>query len=124
MRRTYALFAVAVPLLFPALAPSAELSSATLRSAAQKGLALLQKTSPTFIKKGGCNSCHNQMLPAAAQALARRRGIPTRETLAPLPPSVPQLPTERIIESSAHGATPSGHELFAYGAANRPADAR
>src|SRR5947207_14019285 len=121
MRRTYALFAVAVPLLLPALAPSAELSSATLRAAAQKGLVPLEKTSPTFIKKGGCNSCHNQMLPAAAQAFARRRGIPTGETIAQLPPEVSEITTERIIEYSANGANSLGYELFAYGAANRPA---
>ena len=44
-----------------------DVSQAALRTAAQKGLDLLVKTSPTFIKKGGCNSCHAQMLPAAAQ---------------------------------------------------------
>jgi hypothetical protein len=74
MRMTTALFAAF--LLIPALAPSAELSPATLRAAAQKGLALLEKTSPTFIKKGGCNSCHNQMLPAAAQAFSAGAASP------------------------------------------------
>ena len=33
-----------------------DVSQAALRTAAQKGLDLLVKTSPTFIKKGGCNS--------------------------------------------------------------------
>jgi hypothetical protein len=125
MRMTPALFAAF--LLIPALAPSAELAvvpPATLRAAAQKGLALLEKTSPTFIKKGGCNSCHNQMLPAAAQAFARRRGIPTGEIIAQLPPEVSEITTERIIEYSTNGANSLGYELFAYGAANRPADAR
>src|SRR5947207_5856312 len=124
MRRTYALFAVAVPLLLPALAPSAELSSATLRAAAQKGLVLLEKTSPTFIKKGGCNSCHNQMLPAAAQGFARQRGIPTGDTIVQLAPELSEATTERIIEYATVNANSLGYELFAYAAANRPADAR
>src|SRR5205809_8000804 len=118
MRMTHTLFAIAAPLLFASLAPAAELSPVTLRAAAQKGLVLLEKTSPTFIKKGGCNSCHNQMLPAAAQAFARRRGIPTGETIAQLPPEVSEITTERIIEYSANGANSLGYELFAYGAAN------
>ena len=95
MRMTHTLFAIAAPLLFASLAPAAELSPVTLRAAAQRGLALLEKTSPTFIKKGGCNSCHNQMLPAAAQAFARRRGIPTGETIA-------QLSPDYVRELAAH----------------------
>jgi len=66
----------AAMLLIPVAAPAADIPAATLRAAAQKGLALLVETSPTFIKKGGCNSCHNQMLPAAAQAFARQHGVP------------------------------------------------
>jgi prenyltransferase/squalene oxidase-like repeat protein len=115
---------LATSLLIPALAVSAEIPAATLRTAAQKGLALLEKTSPTFIKKGGCNSCHNQMLPAAAQAFARRRGIATGETIAQLPPEVSEATTERFIEYAVVGANSLGYELFAYAAANRPADAR
>ena len=59
-------------LAFAAEAPS----PAALREAVQRGLGLLEKTSPQFISRGGCNSCHNQFLPAAAQAMARERGIP------------------------------------------------
>jgi len=122
MRIAHAL--LATPLLIPALVYSANLSPSTLRVAAQKGLALLEKTSPTFIKKGGCNSCHNQLLPAAAQAFVRRRGISTGETIAQLPPEVSEITTERIIEYSTFGANSLGYELFAFGATNRPADAR
>jgi hypothetical protein len=111
-------------LLIPALGFSAEVPETTLRTAAQKGLALLEKTSPTFIKKGGCNSCHNQMLPAAAQAFARQHGIATGETIAQLPPEVSEATTERIIEYSTVSANSLGYELFAYAAAHRPADAR
>ena len=79
---------VAVSLLGPAVVASDEPSPAALKTAVKKGLDLLEKTSPTFVKKGGCNSCHNQMLPAAAQAFARSRGIATGETLVQLPPEV------------------------------------
>ena len=122
MRITHAFLATL--LMIPTLASSADMPAATLRAAAQKGLALLEKTSPTFIKKGGCNSCHNQMLPAAAQAFARRRGVATGETIAQLPPELSEATTERIVEYATIGANSLGYELFAYAAANRPADAR
>src|SRR5947199_4198229 len=121
MRMTVALFAAS--LLIPVLAPSADLAvlpPATLRAAAQKGLALLESTSPTFIKKGGCNSCHNQFLPAAAQGFARQRGIKTGEPIAQLPPELSEATTERIIEYATVNANSLGYELFSYAAANRP----
>ena len=105
-------------------AAAADLGTANLRAAAQRGLALLEKTSPTFIKKGGCNSCHNQMLPAAAQAFARKHGIQTGETIAQLPPELNEITTERIIEYSTFGPNSAGYELFSHAATNRPADAR
>src|SRR3954469_22568789 len=120
MRLIHASFAVL--LLIPSLAISADVPDTALRTAAQKGLALLEKTSPTFIKKGGCNSCHNQMLPAAAQALARQRGVPTGETIAQLAPELSEATTERIIEYATVNANSLGYELFSYAAANRASD--
>jgi hypothetical protein len=122
MRITHLLFANL--LLIPTLASAADIPADSLRNAVQKGLALLEKTSPTFIQKGGCNSCHNQMLPAAAQAFARQRGIATGETIAQLPPEVSEVTTERLIEYSTFGANSVGYELFAYASSGRPADAR
>src|SRR5262245_4102310 len=72
----------------------------SLRTAVEKGLDLLVKTSPTFIKKGGCNSCHNQTLPAAAQAFAQSRGIAPGERIALLPGEVSETTTERYLEYS------------------------
>ena len=46
-----------------------------IREAAQKSLALLQKSSPQFIRVSGCVSCHHQVLPAMATAIARGHGI-------------------------------------------------
>jgi len=115
-------------ILVPAVAGAADdLSQPVLRVAAQKGLVLLEKTSPTFIKKGGCNSCHNQMLAAAAQAFARSRGIATGDTLAQLPSEVSEATAERYVEyaiGGGGGIASLGFELFGTALAHKPADAR
>ena len=46
-----------------------------IREATQKSLALLQSSSPQFIRVSGCVSCHHQVLPAMAMAIARDHGI-------------------------------------------------
>jgi hypothetical protein len=102
-------------------------SREALRTAARKGLALLVKTSPAFIKKGGCNSCHNQMLPAAAQALARSRGIDVGEPIEQLAPELSETSTERYAEYSVAGGagiTALAFEMFSNEMTRRPADAR
>ena len=99
----------------------------TLRTAVEKGLDLLVKTSPTFIQKGGCNSCHNQALPAAAQAFARSRGIATGPPIEQLPGELSEVTTERYVEYAAAGGagvTFLGFDLFAQSLARIPADAR
>jgi len=115
-------------LLIPGWASAADdVSPAALRSSAQKALDLLEKTSPTFITKGGCNSCHNQMLAAAAQAFARSRGIATGETIAQLPAEVSEASTERYIEYSIAGGggiAALGFDLFAKALAHQSPDAR
>ena len=64
-------------LLISVPAAAQEVSLSTLRGAVQKGLHLLESTSPTFMQKSGCNSCHNQKLAVAAQSFARQRSIRT-----------------------------------------------
>jgi hypothetical protein len=123
----FAAFALASLLTASPAAAADEVSQAALRTAAQKSLDLLVKTSPTFIKKGGCNSCHAQMLPAAAQAIARSRGIDGGETLAQLPADVSEATAERYVEyaiGGGGGIASLGFELFASSAAHQPADAR
>ena len=118
---------LAFSLLGPAVVASDDASPAALRAAVKKGLDLLEKTSPTFVKKGGCNSCHNQMLPAAAQAFARGRGIATGESIVQLPPEVSEATAERYVEYSIGGGagiTALGFELFAAAMDHKPADAR
>jgi len=113
--------------LVPGVSTAQDIPVSTLRAAAQNGLTLLVQTSPTFVKKGGCNSCHNQMLPAAAQAFVRSRGIPAGELLVQLPAEVSEATTERYVEYSVGGGggvNAIGFELFAASLAGRAADAR
>src|SRR5262245_13724782 len=99
--------------LFSALATAAEIpDSAVLRDAVQRGLGLLEKTSPQFIKRGGCNSCHNQFLPAAAQALARDRGIAVAKEFTQLPVEAREEPADRVVELiTIGGANSVGYEM-------------
>ena len=53
-----------------------------IRQAVQKSLALLQQSSPQFVRVSGCVSCHNQVLPSMAMAMARGRGIAFNESAA------------------------------------------
>ena len=53
--------------------------SPQVRAAVGKSLALLQKSSPQFVRVSGCISCHHQSLPSMAMAIARTKGIPFSE---------------------------------------------
>src|SRR5262252_2130270 len=99
----FASIAVLTLLVASPVAAADEVSQTALRTAAQKGLDLLVKTSPTFIKKGGCNSCHAQMLPAAAQSFARERGITVGDTLEQLPADLSEATAERYVEYAIGG---------------------
>jgi hypothetical protein len=56
-----------------------------VREAAAKAITLLQPIGPTFFKKNGCISCHNQSLEALAVKRARGKGIPVDTALAEHP---------------------------------------
>src|SRR5436190_6238519 len=118
---------VAASLLGPAVVANDDPSPAALKTAVKKGLDLLEKTSPTFVKKGGCNSCHNQMLPAAAQAFARGRGLDVGEPIEQVPGELSELTTERYAEYSiagGGGVNALSFELFASDLMKQPAAAR
>jgi ankyrin repeat protein len=53
-----------------------------IRSAAAKGLALIQSSQNGWYTKQSCTSCHQQYLPAMAIAEAREHGIPVDEAAA------------------------------------------
>ena len=90
--------------------------------AVEAGIALLEMQSSRFIKRGGCNSCHSQMLPSAAAALARERGINVPKTIAQIPLEALERSPERNMNNAL--LRPGGivYELFGYAAARRPAD--
>ena len=89
--------------------------------AVEAAIALLEMQSPNFIKRGGCNSCHNQNLPAAAAALARERGIKAPKTIAQIPLEALERSPERAMN---HAVTGAGvlYELFGFASTGRPPD--
>lgn len=101
--------------------PSADAES--LKTAVQKGLGLLVKTSPHFIKRGGCNSCHNQFLPAMAQMVARERGIDVGPNIAQMEDLQGEFSAERLVELiSIGGAGQMGYALMNAEARKIPGD--
>lgn len=104
------------------VAPTPKVPAAlSAAEAVEAGIALLDMQSHRFIKRGGCNSCHSQMLPAAAAALARERGLEVTEVIAQIPVEAMEITPERIMN---HAFIPggTGYELFGFAAAGRPAD--
>ena len=55
-------------------APVSMSANRDLFSAVDKSLPMLQKAGPAVFKQRGCVSCHNNMLPAIAAAMARVQG--------------------------------------------------
>ncbi|MDX1980213.1 MAG: ankyrin repeat domain-containing protein [Bryobacteraceae bacterium] len=90
--------------------------------AVEKALTVLARQSPAFLKKSGCNSCHNQYLPAAALALAKERGISAPPVIAELSIEMAERYPERAIDMSVAAIGSVGYELFGFGARRRPAD--
>lgn len=54
----------------------------SVQQAAEKAIALLQKSSQQFVRVSGCVSCHHQSLPQMAIGIARERGVAVDEGLA------------------------------------------
>ena len=89
--------------------------------AVEAATALLGMQSPNFIKRGGCNSCHNQNLPAAAAALARERGIKAPKEIVQIPLEALERSPERAMNNAVI-ASGVPYELFGYAATRRPPD--
>ncbi len=85
----------------------------------EKALAVLAKQSPTFIKKSGCNSCHNQYLPSAAAAMARDRGLKAPAVIEQLGLEQAEKYSERAIDMSVAAVGSIGYELFDVAASRR-----
>jgi hypothetical protein len=72
--------------------------SQMIQQSVEKAVALLQKSSPEFVKVSGCVSCHHQSLPLIASVAAERRGYtvdaakaayPVKATIAMYKPAIP-----------------------------------
>ncbi len=94
----------------------------SISEAVENAIALLEKQSPQFVRKGGCNSCHSQYLPSAAVALARERGIPAPRQLTQIPLGLLEKSAERTMNMAAPSPNSLGYEMFDYAANHRPAD--
>ncbi|HYO80007.1 MAG TPA: ankyrin repeat domain-containing protein [Bryobacteraceae bacterium] len=80
----------------------------TIGEAVGPALDLLARQSETFIRVGGCNSCHAQDLPSAAAALARQRGLPAPKSIPQLPAHMENDSSERLMEFSTVGTSGLG----------------
>jgi ankyrin repeat protein len=96
--------------------------SRPIAEAVQMALSQLEKQSPTFLKRSGCNSCHNQYLPAAAMVLARERGLPVAKSLAEVSLEMREVSPERVMDLDTFGVTSLGYEMFRSIANGQPAD--
>lgn len=102
-----------------------ELGSVANRDIAQavsQALALLAKQSPQFVKRGGCNSCHNQSLPSAAIGIATDRGIETPKMFVEVPLEMAEKSAERTMDMAVIGVNSVGYEMFAMGSTHRRQD--
>jgi hypothetical protein len=101
-----------------------------VRESAQKAIALLQKTSTSFLRASGCVSCHNNFLPQMTIATARAHGVGVDEKSARLTTEATLAAVKPLIEESAKSPDripdPSitvSYALLALAADNYPADA-
>jgi hypothetical protein len=112
----------------PSLLASADSKLASPKEAAEKSLALLQKTSGTFFAEGGCVSCHAQNLADMAANVARANGLRVDEAA-----SAEQLKATKLQWASAdqiliQGISVPGtmdtvmYSVLQMTAANAPAD--
>jgi hypothetical protein len=86
---------------------------ASIRSAVEKTIALLQSSSTEYFQKSGCSGCHHQMLTGMAVGLARERGFKLNEQLAR-----EQVRAEILVrmpgrETSLQGLAGGGDPMFA-----------
>jgi ankyrin repeat protein len=104
------------------VAPSKMAGNRTPAEAVAKALEVLAAQSPRFVKTSGCNSCHNQNLPAAAAGMARERGL-AAVSITQLPLEFVERSPERAMDLSIGAAVNSlGYEALEFAANRRPTD--
>ncbi len=103
-------------------APQRQQRSPSLEEAVQKALSLMATQSYTFIRTGGCNSCHSQDLPSAAAGFAHDRGILVQEPVPQLPASMLPSP-ERVVDLGVVSVNSAAWELLDFGMNHQPKNA-
>lgn len=86
----------------------------TIPDAVEQALTMAEKQSHTFIRTGGCNSCHSQDLPSAALGFARSRGLRVPREIPQLPQSMMPSP-ERLMDFNFVGPASLAWELVDFG---------
>jgi ankyrin repeat protein len=94
----------------------------TIAEAVGPALALLEKQSHTFIRVGGCNSCHAQDLPSAAVGIAKSHGLPAPKEIPVLPRSQTPLNPSRWMDLVVVSPSDPAWQLFNAGMNGRPRD--
>lgn len=86
-----------------------------IADAISQALAMIVTQSHTFIRVGGCNSCHSQDLPSAVVGYARSRGLRIADDIPQLPQSMLPSP-DRLMDLSGVISAPSiAWELVDFG---------
>lgn len=100
-----------------------------LKAAAERSVALLQKTGPEFFRKSGCVSCHHQTVTALAVSEARKRGLTVDEKIAREQLQITALTMKSYrtrqlqrADHPANSAPSTGYLLLGMAAENYPPD--
>jgi ankyrin repeat protein len=94
---------------------AAPAAARSIPDAVEQALTMAEKQSFTFIRVGGCNSCHSQELPSAAVGFARSRGLRVPREIPQLPQAMMPSP-ERLMDFNGIVSAPSlAWELVDFG---------
>jgi len=103
----------------PAITVNASPRVRPLSDAVFDALTMAEKQSFNFVRIAGCNSCHSQDLPSAANGYAHSRGLRTPREIPQLPQSM-MPPPERIITLGLVSAPSTAWELVDFGMNGMP----
>jgi hypothetical protein len=113
-----------------ALEKAGAVNPGSVQDAAQRAIALLQKTSTQFTRVSGCVSCHNQFLPQMTVAAARAHGVAVDEKSARLTTESSMAVVKPLVDEAARSSDripdPSisvSYALLGLAADSYPADA-
>lgn len=118
-----------VLLAMSAISSATAAEKAQLKAAAEKSIALLQRSGPEFFRKSGCVACHHQTVTALAVSEARKRGVNVDEKTAREQVQISALTVKSYqtrflqrVDHPANSAPSSGYTLLGLAAENYPPD--